>query len=122
MQVPRSSKQIQEDSDYSLFSVVLFRRIVDTFKAEARQKGFQVGTSALASHGDPGNVLHMWQMEVSRPDPVMLGLQVREYEFDQELQELQQKSGAKLKEDVESKRSQLEQWSSTAYGEVFSHL
>lgn len=40
--VPRSSKQVQEDNDYTLFSVTLFRRVVDAFKSEARQKGFQV--------------------------------------------------------------------------------
>ena len=51
LQVPRSSKQIQEDTDYTLFSVSLFRRIADTFKAEARQRGFQVCvTLMLASH------------------------------------------------------------------------
>lgn len=44
--------------------------------------------------------------------------QVREYEFDSAMQDLQEKSAEKLKKDVESKRSQLEQWSSTAYGEV----
>jgi len=42
LQVPRSSKEIEEDSDYSLFSVTLFRRVVENFKSEARQKGFQV--------------------------------------------------------------------------------
>lgn len=84
--VPRSSKEISEDTDYALFSVTLFRRVVDTFKTEARQKGFQV----------------------------------REYEFNAELQDMQDKSTEKLKKDVESKRGQLEQWSSTAYGEAFS--
>ena len=44
--------------------------------------------------------------------------QVREYEFDAQMQDLQEKSATKLKTDVETKRSQLEQWSSTAYGEV----
>ena len=42
VQVPRSSNQITEDADYSLFSVCLFRRVVDSFKNEARQKGYQV--------------------------------------------------------------------------------
>ena len=31
---------------------------------------------------------------------------------------MQEKSTEKLKKDVEAKRGQLEQWSSTAYGEV----
>lgn len=46
LQVPRSSKQVQEDNDYALFSVVLFRRVVDTFKSEARNRGFQVCIAA----------------------------------------------------------------------------
>ena len=41
-QVPRSSKLIYEDNDYSLFSVTLFKRVADSFKAAARSKGFQV--------------------------------------------------------------------------------
>ena len=49
---------------------------------------------------------------------VALSWQVREYEFNAELQDMQDKSTEKLKKDVESKRGQLEQWSSTAYGEV----
>ena len=40
--VPRSSKLIYEDNDYSLFSVTLFKRVADSFKAAARSKGFQV--------------------------------------------------------------------------------
>ena len=46
LQVPRSSKQVGEDNDYTLFSVTLFRRVVDTFKSTARTRGFQVGTLA----------------------------------------------------------------------------
>jgi hypothetical protein len=41
-QVPRSSKLIFEDQDYALFSVTLFKRVADSFKAAARSKGFQV--------------------------------------------------------------------------------
>ena len=33
-----------EDAEYVLFSVVLFRRIADSFKAAARTRGFQVST------------------------------------------------------------------------------
>ena len=40
--MPRSSKLIYEDNDYSLFSVTLFKRVADSFKAAARAKGFQV--------------------------------------------------------------------------------
>ena len=42
MQVPRSSKVVAEDNDYALVSVVLFRRVMDDFKAAARLKGYQV--------------------------------------------------------------------------------
>eukprot|EP00798_Chlamydomonas_sp_ICE-L_P027353 gene27353-4654_t len=40
--VPRSSKLISEDNDYALVTVVMFKRVVDDFKAAARSKGFQV--------------------------------------------------------------------------------
>lgn len=40
--VPRSSHVVAEDSEYVLFSVVLFRRVADTFKGNARTRGFQV--------------------------------------------------------------------------------
>lgn len=42
-QVPRSSRVITEDNDYALVTVVLFKRVVDEFKAAARSKGYQVG-------------------------------------------------------------------------------
>ena len=42
--VPRSSKMLKEESDYSLFTVTLFRRTVDSFKNAVREKNgaFQV--------------------------------------------------------------------------------
>lgn len=40
--VPRSSKVISEDNDYILASVVLFKRVIDEFKVQARAKGFTV--------------------------------------------------------------------------------
>ncbi|PSC71138.1 V-type proton ATPase subunit C [Micractinium conductrix] len=40
--VPRSSEVVAEDSDYVVCTVVLFRRVVDSFKTAARGKGFQV--------------------------------------------------------------------------------
>ncbi|KAG2492646.1 hypothetical protein HYH03_009062 [Edaphochlamys debaryana] len=40
--VPRSSAVIAEDNDYALMSVVLFKRVIDDFKAAARSKGYQV--------------------------------------------------------------------------------
>ena len=53
VQVPRSSKLIFEDNDYSLYSVTLFKRVADSWKQAARSKGFQV--SGLGS--SPGLVL-----------------------------------------------------------------
>lgn len=44
--------------------------------------------------------------------------QVRDYEYNEERQQSQSDSTKNLKSDSESKRSQLEQWSSSAYGEV----
>ncbi|CAL6382236.1 unnamed protein product [Bathycoccus prasinos] len=42
--VPRSSKMLKEENDYSLFTVTLFRRTVDSFKNAVREKNgaFQV--------------------------------------------------------------------------------
>ena len=41
-QVPRSAKMVTEDNEYALYSFILFRKIVDSYKSEARQKGWQV--------------------------------------------------------------------------------
>ena len=49
VQVPRSSKLVAEDSDLALFSVTLFKRVADGFKAASRQKGFQVWLAASCS-------------------------------------------------------------------------
>ncbi|EFJ44420.1 vacuolar ATP synthase, subunit C [Volvox carteri f. nagariensis] len=40
--VPRSSTTVAEDNDYALVTVVLFKRVIDDFKAAARTKGYQV--------------------------------------------------------------------------------
>lgn len=40
--VPRSTKKLFEDNDYALYTVTLFRKVADTFKSAAREKGFQV--------------------------------------------------------------------------------
>ncbi|KAJ2724088.1 Vacuolar ATP synthase subunit C [Coemansia sp. Benny D115] len=42
MVVPRSSKLISEDQEYLLYSVVLFKRVVDEFSTKARDKRFIV--------------------------------------------------------------------------------
>jgi hypothetical protein len=51
LQVPRSSQTVSEDNDYALVSVVLFRRVVDEFKAAARQRGYQVRVCVCGSVG-----------------------------------------------------------------------
>ncbi|KAJ7524212.1 hypothetical protein O6H91_18G082800 [Diphasiastrum complanatum] len=40
--VPRSSKKLHEDNEYALYTVVVFRRVADTFKTAARERSFQV--------------------------------------------------------------------------------
>lgn len=45
-------------------------------------------------------------------------LQVREYEYDPDHQQESQAASQSLQSDAQAKRSQLEEWSATAYGEV----
>ncbi|CAM6127269.1 unnamed protein product [Calypogeia fissa] len=40
--VPRSSKKLYEDNEYALYTVILFKKVADTFKHTAREKGYQV--------------------------------------------------------------------------------
>lgn len=49
--VPRSSRHITEDNDYVMMSVVLFKRVVDEFKAAARTKGYQVREYVAPAEG-----------------------------------------------------------------------
>lgn len=37
MVVPRSSKQIHEDGEYFLYTVTLFKKVVDEYKLHARE-------------------------------------------------------------------------------------
>jgi len=48
----------------------------------------------------------------------MLVPQVRDYEFDQEMQSNQSEASQVLKSNADKKRKQLEEWSASAYGEV----
>ena len=45
-------------------------------------------------------------------------MQVREYEYNPDHQQESQAASQSLQQDAQAKRSQLEEWSSTAYGEV----
>jgi len=38
MIVPRSSQLVSQDSDYGLFTVTLFKKVVDEFKLHSREK------------------------------------------------------------------------------------
>eukprot|EP00850_Spirogloea_muscicola_P012026 SM000076S21847 [mRNA] locus=s76:491940:495057:+ [translate_table: standard] len=40
--VPRSSKKVCDDNEYSLFTVTLFHKVADTFRTSCREQGFQV--------------------------------------------------------------------------------
>eukprot|EP00252_Welwitschia_mirabilis_P000360 TRINITY_DN10386_c1_g1_i1.p1 TRINITY_DN10386_c1_g1~~TRINITY_DN10386_c1_g1_i1.p1 ORF type:complete len:381 (-),score=69.84 TRINITY_DN10386_c1_g1_i1:138-1280(-) len=40
--VPRSTKKLYEDNENALYTVVLFKKVADSFKVSAREKGFQV--------------------------------------------------------------------------------
>ncbi|XP_057970239.1 V-type proton ATPase subunit C [Malania oleifera] len=40
--VPRSSKKLHEDNEYALYTVTLFARVADNFKAGARERSFQI--------------------------------------------------------------------------------
>ncbi|XP_073141818.1 V-type proton ATPase subunit C [Henckelia pumila] len=40
--VPRSSKKLHEDSEYVLYTVTLFSRDADNFRAKARERNFQI--------------------------------------------------------------------------------
>jgi V-type H+-transporting ATPase subunit C len=42
MIVPRSSTMITQDSDFALYNVTLFKKVVDEFKLHAREKKFIV--------------------------------------------------------------------------------
>ncbi|KAJ6824277.1 V-type proton ATPase subunit C [Iris pallida] len=42
--VPRSSKKLHEDNEYALYTVTLFGKVADNFKASAREKGFQANS------------------------------------------------------------------------------
>lgn len=84
--VPRSSSVVAEDNDYVVFTVVLFKRVVDNFKNAARTKGFQV----------------------------------KEVKADAEGQSSQERELARVRADAEQRRSALEQWCITSYGEAFS--
>jgi V-type H+-transporting ATPase subunit C len=55
--VPRSSVAVEEDADHAVFAFVLFRRVEEEFKREARARGFQVKDIAgteLRSEGGGG--------------------------------------------------------------------
>jgi len=52
--LPRSTKQLAEDAEYGLFSVILFKRIVEEFKNIAREKRFTVREFKIDEEGKSG--------------------------------------------------------------------
>lgn len=62
-QVPRSAKIVVQDQDYILFSVILFKRVADSFKNTARAKGFQVGFPDLPAEGTSRQRLLQWVVD-----------------------------------------------------------
>ncbi len=93
--VPRSATDIDEDSEYALLSIVLFRRVIDTFKATARTKGFIVREVVDGSGDSSGS---------NGAQGGGGGAQAL----------------AKVQAEAEAKRSQLEQYCLNSYGEAFS--
>ena len=70
----------------------------------------------LGSWSLPGRcVLNKWSNKARCPQCL---LQVREYEHDPEHQQESKAASEGLRTDAQAKRSQLEEWSATAYGEV----
>jgi V-type H+-transporting ATPase subunit C len=51
--VPRSAQLLSEDQDSALYSVVLFKRVADAFKAAAGEQGYQVREHTAAADGEP---------------------------------------------------------------------
>ena len=102
--VPRSTRRVAEDADYVLMSVVLFRRVVDDFKAAARLKGFQVKEYAppAAAGGAEGDGEAAGAAAAAAAPPA--GASVEQ-----------------LRAAAEAKRAALEAWCRAAYGEV-SHI
>jgi len=52
--LPRSSKLLTEDAEYGLFSVILFKRVVEDFKNIAREKRFTVRDFKLDEESKSG--------------------------------------------------------------------
>ena len=88
--VPRSAALACEDPDYALYTVTLFRRVVDAFKGAARGLGVQVRDIESPAAGGEAS-----------------GASAADH-------------AAALRADLESKRSSLATWCSAAYGEAFA--
>jgi len=100
---------IAEDGDYVLHTVVLFRRVADSYRAAARAKGFQVrdvdmaalvsgAPSTSATNGDASTAAASSSSSANATATA---------------------SAAALRSELEAKRMALERWSRAAYGESF---
>jgi len=123
MQVPRSSKKLSEDNEYALYTVTLFRKVADTFKTSAREKGFQVGSKLccrvkhICFFNHLGFMTQIWQLIFSDSCGDLWN-QVRDFEFDPEGQMQRSEELDRLQHDQEILQSTLLQWCYASYGEV----
>jgi V-type H+-transporting ATPase subunit C len=112
--VPRSAVEVAEDKDYVAFMVVMFRRVVDEFKVAARSKSFQAKELAatalelLAAEGDGTSTVTATMAAVSHDGGSSACVTDNEATL------------ARLRQDMELKRSALIQWCLASYGEAFS--
>lgn len=101
--VPRSAVLVAEDSDYYAYSVLLFRRIVDDFKAAARSRGFQakeVAGTEFIGDGQEDAAAADVGIAHTRSDSVA--------------------AAQKMKAEVEKKRESLYRWCLSSYEESFT--
>lgn len=106
--VPRSSVLVEEDADYAAFAFVLFRRVEDEFKKEARSRGFQakdVAGTELRGEGQDAE-------GEGDGDGEQVGIASTRTDSAARIQ--------KLQAEVEKKADVLRRWCLTSYAESFS--
>jgi len=93
--VPRSSKLVAEEGDLSLFTVVLFRKAADDFRAAAKERGYQVREVELAGAAAGGAA----QAAASSGE-----------------------EAARLTGELATRKANLEEWCRSAFGEAFAAM
>lgn len=61
--VPRSSHKLTEDNEYALYTVTLFRKVADSFKTTARERGFLVRDFELDPEGQASKQEEMAKLQ-----------------------------------------------------------